>query len=101
MTPTQFSYWLKGFFELREGDKTASQRQIEIIKDHLNLVFSKVTPIVPAPTDDPAPDGNEEKWHTLLPEAMKDGRSWVNPPTENYCGTAVDLNSTMKHQVSC
>jgi hypothetical protein len=43
MTPEQFAYWLKGFFEISEYE-TLSTKQIKIIKDHLDLVFNKQTP---------------------------------------------------------
>lgn len=47
MTPEQFAYWLKGFCEMHEG-KNISERQWQIINDHLNLVFDKQTPERPA-----------------------------------------------------
>lgn len=43
MTGQEFAYWLQGFFELTEGNKITS-KQVKIIKDHLALVFTKVTP---------------------------------------------------------
>ena len=43
MEATDFCYWLQGFFELSE-DKKLTPKQVEIIKDHLQLVFNKVTP---------------------------------------------------------
>lgn len=43
MEATDFCYWLQGFFELSEGKKL-TPKQVEIIKDHLQLVFNKVTP---------------------------------------------------------
>lgn len=43
MEAQDFCYWLQGFFELSEGKKL-TPKQVEIIKDHLNLVFDKVTP---------------------------------------------------------
>ncbi len=43
MTPEQFAYWLKGFYELNEPE-TINEKQTQIIKDHLDLVFGKVTP---------------------------------------------------------
>lgn len=43
MTPEQFAYWLKGFYELNEPE-TINEKQTLIIKDHLDLVFGKVTP---------------------------------------------------------
>lgn len=42
MTPENFTYWLQGFSEI--CGQTPSKEQWEIIKDHLNLVFNKVTP---------------------------------------------------------
>lgn len=39
----EFCYWLKGYFELNDSNKLSPQ-QVQIIKDHLNLVFIKVTP---------------------------------------------------------
>ena len=43
MDTTSFCYWLQGYFELSES-KMLSSRQVQIIKDHLALVFNKVTP---------------------------------------------------------
>lgn len=38
-----FVYWLQGFMELADPIELDST-QVEIIKDHLNLVLGKVTP---------------------------------------------------------
>lgn len=43
MTTEQFTYWLQGFFEISNA-KTLDAKQVQIIKDHLNLVFNKQTP---------------------------------------------------------
>ncbi|HDG0630495.1 TPA: hypothetical protein PFA69_004638 [Serratia marcescens] len=43
MTPEQFTYWLQGFVELH--GEMPSEAQWESIKDHLQTVFVKVTPI--------------------------------------------------------
>lgn len=42
MNSTEFCYWLQGFFEL-QSPVTLSPEQVFIIKEHLNLVFNKVT----------------------------------------------------------
>lgn len=42
MTPEQFVYWLQGFVELH-GDEPTHTQWLQI-KDHLSLVFNKVTP---------------------------------------------------------
>ena len=44
MNERDFVYWLQGFLELREGDDGLSERQVRIIRDHVELVFNKVTP---------------------------------------------------------
>ena len=43
MTPENFTYWLQGFFEISNPNKL-DETQVQIIKDHLDLVFNKVTP---------------------------------------------------------
>jgi hypothetical protein len=45
MTSDQFLYWLQGFMEVA-NPKTLNESQVQIIRDHLNLVFDKKTPIV-------------------------------------------------------
>lgn len=95
MTPEQFTYWLQGFFEISETP-TLSAKQVEIIKAHLQTVFTKVTPdfsqipntspIKPLPSDSP----------TTLP--------WIDPtqfdpwkhpfdPNRVYCSTDSYCNS--------
>jgi hypothetical protein len=45
MTSEQFCYWLQGYFELNVGKLPDLGRlQAATIRDHLNLVFNKVTP---------------------------------------------------------
>jgi hypothetical protein len=39
MTSRDFAYWLQGFFELSETSQGCSARQVQVIKNHLNLVF--------------------------------------------------------------
>jgi|688.fasta_scaffold209132_2 hypothetical protein len=43
MTEKEFVIWLHGFLEISES-KTLAERQVQIIKDHLNEFFVKVTP---------------------------------------------------------
>lgn len=43
MTSEQFTYWLNGFFEISDTD-ILNENQVRIIRDHLDLVFNKVTP---------------------------------------------------------
>jgi hypothetical protein len=42
MTPQDFAYWLKGFFELT-NTKRLSETQVAMISEHLDLVFNKKT----------------------------------------------------------
>jgi hypothetical protein len=43
MNSEQFAYWLQGFAEMN-GDTPPSYEQWKMIKEHLSLVFKKVTP---------------------------------------------------------
>jgi hypothetical protein len=52
MNSESFTYWLQGFVELSDTD-TISENQWLMIKDHLKLVFDKVTPVR-------TPDRNKE-----------------------------------------
>lgn len=43
MDSEKFTYWLKGYFEISDSNNL-SPTQVQIIRDHLDLVFTKVTP---------------------------------------------------------
>jgi len=43
MSPESFTYWLNGYFEISDSNNLSPQ-QVQIIRDHLALVFEKVTP---------------------------------------------------------
>jgi hypothetical protein len=42
MTAESFVYWLKGFFELAQPTQMRPD-QMTVVREHLNLVFTKVT----------------------------------------------------------
>ena len=42
MSEKEFCYWLQGMFELTDP-KELTEAQTKMIKDHLQLVFKKVT----------------------------------------------------------
>lgn len=42
MTERDFCYWLQGFFEI-ENPTNITSEQVAMIKEHLQLVFNKVT----------------------------------------------------------
>jgi hypothetical protein len=56
MTPENFCYWLQGFAELNGTAPTP--QQWESIKEHLALVFNKVTSSVPV-TEEEEPSASE------------------------------------------
>jgi hypothetical protein len=43
MSSTEFTFWLQGYFEISDNNNLSPQ-QVQIIRDHLALVFEKVTP---------------------------------------------------------
>lgn len=43
MTSENFCYWLQGYLEI-EDPSNINEGKLQIIKDHLSLVFTKVTP---------------------------------------------------------
>jgi hypothetical protein len=50
LSPESFCYWLQGYLELSQhldGPKGLNERQVEEIKNHLNIVLTKVTPNLP------------------------------------------------------
>jgi hypothetical protein len=67
MTPEQFTYWLQGFMETADP-KSIDEKQTQIIKDHLDLVFTKVTP---------------DYTYTLIPKDFGTIKDY-NPPVEPY-----------------
>jgi glutaredoxin-related protein len=43
MTEKEFVIWLHGFLEI-SGVKTLDENQLQVIKDHLNVFFTKISP---------------------------------------------------------
>lgn len=58
MTSRDFVYWLQGFFEITEAT-TVTERQVKVIRNHLNLVFEHEI--------DPSIDGGDPE----VKEALK------------------------------
>lgn len=53
MTPDNFCYWLQGYFEIADP-KSLSEKELEMIKNHLNLVFlHSIDPKATAHISDP------------------------------------------------
>ncbi len=45
MNSQEFAYWLQGYFEI-SGNQTLNEQQVQVIKEHLNLIFVKQTTTV-------------------------------------------------------
>ena len=64
MTPEQFCYWLQGFISANPCDQL-SATQWTIVRDHLALVFNKITPDRVEVTSDErkmTPMDEQEQW---------------------------------------
>lgn len=53
MTSLQFVFWLQGYFELSGADitKKLTEKQVDLIKRHLNLVFLHEIDLSAGPTE--------------------------------------------------
>lgn len=87
MTPEQFAYWLQGFFEMSETKKL-NPKQVQMIKDHLQQVFTKQTPDYTQSdciiaTSDVCIDGNLHNYPS----------AWFGtvPPNCQKCGKQAEL----------
>ena len=49
MTPEQFIYWLQGMLETKDTNKL-TEKQVQQIRDHLGIVFTKRTPDITVTT---------------------------------------------------
>lgn len=86
MKSTEFVFWLQGFFELSESN-TLSEKQVEIIKNHLKLVFYHE--IDPSYSSDSKVqeemqmihDGRTNIKGELLTDKSSRPISWPEPPT--------------------
>ncbi len=67
MTPEQFCFWLHGFFELTGKDEL-SAAQSKMVREHLDLVFHKVTPPL---SDDDVPEITPEIAKQLAEEGKR------------------------------
>lgn len=65
MTPEQFTYWLQGYTEI-SGDQPTKE-QWQVIKDHLQAVFHKVTPTY-LPDYDLTNSGTSKKPYPFPPQ---------------------------------
>jgi len=42
LSAENFAYWLQGYFKLTDSGQQMSAQQVEVIKEHLALVFKSV-----------------------------------------------------------
>lgn len=80
MDALQFCYWLQGYFEI-SYIPDLTRDQVEVIKDHLKLVFNKVTP-----------DRNKDVVPNIYPQWPHCGSTTI-PTKDKYislCATNTD-----------
>lgn len=73
MTSQDFVYWLQGFFEISDAT-SISEKQTEIIKNHLKLVFFHE--IDPSYTNDPQKQQQMQNIH--------DGKKTNETPSSHF-----------------
>lgn len=92
MDALQFAYWLQGFCELG-GDAPPTPEQWKSIREHLQLVFHKVTPSVGDPTKPAVVRPlSSPKWfeETNLPEIHRIARCSDKPSDVSSTAVAGD-----------
>lgn len=86
MTPEQFAYWMQGFCELSPVPPTPEQWKS--IREHLDLVFNKVTPQVDHKTRPVNPPGPPSpSLRDILEQHMHRDGSTPRQPIWNPWGT--------------
>lgn len=86
MDSLQFCYWLKGYFELTDSEQQMSAQQVQIVKDHLDLVFTKVTPNYTLPLT----SISSIPFYPYIGDEIKDGL----PKPIEYCGMPPEVITT-------
>ena len=90
MSPQDFTYWLQGFFELSNSD-TLTESQVALIREHLELVFNKVTPEHHEKETPELPSSDDCDLTEKVREALKKGKedfqktSTRNRPNRRFC----------------
>ena len=64
MNQDQFAYWLQGFVEMNDG-KEPTKQQWQMIKDHLQLCFLKITRTYPT-SGGGGPGGISTVYHVVV-----------------------------------
>jgi hypothetical protein len=87
MDAQQFAYWLQGFSELN-GDAVPTEAQWKSIREHLGLVFAKVTPRLGSPSKINPQDWNNAIQQTHL-QPLRAECSVRPAGLNDGCGTAI------------
>lgn len=66
MTPDNFCYWLQGVFEGQSG--LTNTQKLNMIEEHLKLVFTKVTPDVEEDVEEDVEDVAEDPYAKICEE---------------------------------
>lgn len=89
MTPENFCYWLQGLFEVG-GAESLSSAQTQIVKDHLALVFNKVTPKYSlGPLNTICPKSRFVFWE-------KDNWSYKDSSFSYFTGIPIDFSTALE-----
>lgn len=78
MEPKDFCYWLQGYMELSGDEAEFTPQQVQIIRDHLSLVFKKETPLRLKVDETKITTNPPFKWPTPLDKLYEDP---FNKPT--------------------
>lgn len=90
MNERDFYYWLQGFFEL-SGAKELNQRQVQIIKEHMELVSYKKTHTSMEDVE------QNEKANTIKKQLLNDGvkTKYTNDYLNNFNNISKNLNENL------
>ncbi len=93
MTPENFCYWLQGLLEVGNPSEL-NMTQVEIIKEHLNLVFKKETNIkVTLKEDDSASLLN------YFERMQKDAEQTHNRIGDFVCATPAQIRESLNNNL--
>ncbi len=95
MDAQQFAYWLQGFAEL-SGDAPPTKAQWKSIREHLTLVFTKITPKVSTKIGDNVAQQNPDWANEILRQVRQQpssGTPFMNPHPITTCSTGQVLGN--------
>lgn len=93
MTAENFCYWLQGYFELTPNRNELPEPQIKIIREHLQLVFNRVTTTVE--TQNCLPVFNlSQQWEI-------EGNEFCTTPPASSGGAGSELNKGWSVDKNC